>query len=174
MELEIELSQLKFEVASLQAQLDDVKNNNIVDDMIARIDDTEVTTDEDGVPEEPFHVHEYDDAEDFPWEKVNLSCRITSTNKITVVGGNVWVGENSPIIFAGGEYTITVDDQYVILIINLDDMTLGVNVSTTLANSSSPYFVFPLCKTSYDGTNAAITAYMHLGGDVHLPGTWAQ
>ena len=112
----------------------------------------------------------------FPWSKVHLSTRLTSSATATIQGGSFWIGENAAVTLATSTRTITADLQYLWLEYNFTTNALTIGAlapSATLPVSASPVFVLPLAKFSYAGTTAAITDYLYLGGDFHLPGTWA-
>jgi len=113
----------------------------------------------------------------FPWSKVHLSVRVTATNIVTLQGGSFWVGANAATTILTSDRTITADLQYLWLEYDFDANALTLeppDTSLPVLNPSSPYFILPLAKFSFDGTNAAITDYLYLGGDYHLPGTWAR
>jgi len=117
------------------------------------------------------------EGDDFPWSLVHLSTRLTAAATATIQGGSFWIGENAAVTLATSTRTITADLQYLWLEYNFttNALTIGALAPfTTLPVSTSPVFVLPLAKFSYDGTTAAITDYLYLGGDYHLPGTWAR
>jgi len=110
----------------------------------------------------------------FPWALIHLSTRMTAAATATIQGGSFWIGENAAVTLATSTRTITANLQYLWLEYNFDTNALtAASPSTTLPVSASPVFVLPLAKVSFNGTGAAITDYLYLGGDFHLPGTWA-
>ena len=113
----------------------------------------------------------------FPWSSVHLSTRMTATATATVQGGSFWVGTNAAKAIATSTRTITADLQYLWLEYDYGANTLTLSSPATslpTLTATSDLFILPLAKFSYDGTTAAITDYFYLGGDYHLPGTWAR
>jgi len=119
----------------------------------------------------------YIDGTPLPWSKIHLSTRMTGAAEATIQGGSFWVGTNAAVTLATSTRTILHDLQYLWLEYDFDTNALTLELPGTslpTPNASSPYFILPLAKFSFDGTTAAITDYLYLGGDYHLPGTWAR
>ena len=118
-----------------------------------------------------------DDGDSFPWSSVHLSTRMTDTATATIQGGSFWVGTNAAVTLATSTRTILHDLEYLWLEYDYGANTLILSSPATslpTLTASSDLFVLPLAKFSFDKTTAAITDYLYLGGDYHLPGTWAR
>lgn len=111
----------------------------------------------------------------FPWAKVHLSTRMTGPTEATVRAGSIWVGENVAATLATSNRTITEDEQYLWLEYAFISRSFTLaSPSTVLPESQGNVYVHPLAKFSLIDGVATISEYLWLGGDIHLPGTWAR
>lgn len=120
--------------------------------------------------------------EDIPMDKRSFGIVRESLNIFEIQYGYIWQGDRDPILPSNGDgegnvqLTVSVDQSVFYVEYDFDAHTCEVlNNGAAWPAATGTTVVWPLYVMSYNTTTqfSEVDRYLWLGGDIHLPGTFA-